>query len=112
MTNSKYCTSKIVQRTGKLWALAAGVFLAGTCAASQPPSTDGTNLRPVIGVFSQQTSTITGSSTIDPEVKAVLSAYKYMIPASYVKWIGQAGGRVLPILDNQLAGEYGWIQVE
>jgi hypothetical protein len=54
-----------------LLALAVGVFLAGTCAASQPPSTNGANLRPVIGVFSQQTSTITGSSTIDPEVKAV-----------------------------------------
>ncbi len=61
----------------------------------------GTNLRPVIGVFSQQTSTITGSSSIDPEVKAELSAYNYMIPASYVHWVGQAGGRVLPILLDQ-----------
>ncbi|GJL61299.1 MAG: hypothetical protein NPIRA03_41560 [Nitrospirales bacterium] len=59
------------------------------------------NLRPVIGVFSQETDTITGSSTIDPAVKAELSRYRYMIPASYVKWVGQAGGRVLPILLNQ-----------
>ena len=59
------------------------------------------NFRPVIGVFSQETDTITGSSTINPEVKAELSKYRYMIPASYVHWIGQAGGRVLPILLNQ-----------
>ncbi len=64
------------------------------------------NLRPVIGVFSQETGTITGSSTIDAEVKAELSAYRYMIPASYVNWVGQAGGRVLPILLNQPAGYY------
>ena len=38
---------------------------------------------------------------ISPEVKAELSAFHYMIPASYVHWIGQAGGRVLPILLNQ-----------
>jgi|GEM_PF-2210816 len=30
------------------------------------------NLRPVIGVFSQQTNTITTSNTIDPKVKAKL----------------------------------------
>ena len=59
------------------------------------------NIRPVIGVFSQETDSVTGSSTIDPEVKAQLSAYHYLIPASYVTWIGQAGGRVLPILLNQ-----------
>ena len=64
------------------------------------------NLRPVIGVFSQETGTITGSSTIDAEVKAELSAYRYMLPASYVNWVGQAGGRVLPILLNQPAGYY------
>lgn len=59
------------------------------------------NLRPVIGVFSQQTSTITNSSTIDPEVKAELEKYRYLIPVSYATWIGQAGGRVLPILLDQ-----------
>jgi gamma-glutamyl hydrolase len=68
-------------------------------ALASPPTTQ--NLRPVIGVFTQETNTITGSSTIDPEVKAELSAYRYLIPASYVKWIGQAGGRVLPILLDQ-----------
>jgi gamma-glutamyl hydrolase len=71
------------------------------------PSGDATpNLRPVIGVFSQETDTITGSSTIDPEVEAELSAYRYMIPASYVDWIGQAGGRVLPILLRQPTAYY------
>jgi gamma-glutamyl hydrolase len=64
------------------------------------------NLRPVIGVFSQQTDTVTGSSTIDPEVKAELSAFRYLIPASYVNWVGQAGGRVLPILLDQPAAYY------
>lgn len=59
------------------------------------------NFRPVIGVFSQETTTITGFSTIDPNVKAKLSAYRYLIPASYVSWIGQGGGRVLPILLRQ-----------
>ena len=54
------------------------------------------NLRPVIGVFSQETNTITDSDTIDPMVKQELSAYRYMIPASYVNWIGQAGGRESP----------------
>lgn len=58
----------------------------------------GHNLRPVIGVFSQRTDTVTSSSTIDPGVKAELERYRYLIPASYVTWIGQAGGRVLPIL--------------
>ena len=42
------------------------------------------NLRPVIGVFSQCTSTVTGSTTIDPTVKAELEKYQYRIPASYV----------------------------
>ena len=65
------------------------------------------NFRPVIGVFSQDTSTITGSSTIDPEVKAELEAYRYLIPVSYVTWIEQAGGRALPILLNQ-PPEYYW----
>jgi gamma-glutamyl hydrolase len=63
--------------------------------------TAGRNLRPVIGVFSQQTDTVTSSSTIDPEVKAELEGYRYLIPASYVSWIEQAGGRVLPILLDQ-----------
>lgn len=70
----------------------------GDCHAS-PPGEE--NLRPVIGVFSQDTDTITSSSTINPEVKAELSQYRYLIPASYVNWIGQAGGRVLPILLDQ-----------
>ena len=64
------------------------------------------NLRPVIGVFSQETNTITDSDTIDPTVKAQLSAHRYMIPASYVNWIGQAGGRVLPILLDQPSEYY------
>lgn len=76
--------------------LGASIFQA---AHSSPDMED--NLRPVIGVFSQDTSTLTGSSTIDPEVKAKLEAYRYLIPASYVTWIGQAGGRVLPILLDQ-----------
>ena len=29
---------------------------------------------------------------------AELSSYRLMIPASYVKWVGQGGGRALPIL--------------
>ncbi|UCE63388.1 MAG: gamma-glutamyl-gamma-aminobutyrate hydrolase family protein [Nitrospirota bacterium] len=69
--------------------------------SSSTGGTDVRNLRPVIGVFSQETKTVTGSSTIDPEVKKELSAYRYLIPASYVTWIGQAGARVLPILLNQ-----------
>jgi gamma-glutamyl hydrolase len=73
---------------------------------AHPSHTGKQNLRPVIGVFSQETDTITGSSTIDPEVKAELSAYRYMIPASYVTWIGQAGGRVMPILLNQPTSYY------
>ena len=82
------------------------VFLIVVCVAeagqkSNSPPVDSLNLRPVIGVFSQNTDTITGSSTIDPEVKAELSTYRYLIPASYVNWIGQAGGRVLPILLDQ-----------
>ncbi len=86
--------------------IAALVSLGGVgCDAGSepppPPPPVGRNFRPVIGVFSQDTDTITSSSTIDPEVKAELSAYDYMIPASYVTWIGQAGGRVLPILLNQ-----------
>jgi gamma-glutamyl hydrolase len=89
--------------------LVASAILGLLAACSDSNSSPGpayTNPRPVIGVFSQQTSTITSSSTIDPEVKARLSAYKYVIPASYVKWIGQAGGRVLPILLNQPPGYY------
>jgi gamma-glutamyl hydrolase len=77
---------------------------AGEDVRSQPPA--GSNLRPVIGVFSQDTATITGSSTINPEVKAELSAFRYLIPASYVSWIGQAGGRVLPILLDQPQAYY------
>ena len=80
--------------------LALGVGAAARADALAPPPSD-ENLRPVIGVFCQDTDTITSSSTIDPEVKAELSAYKYLIPASYVNWIGQAGGRVLPILLDQ-----------
>jgi gamma-glutamyl hydrolase len=80
----------------------------GAAARGERPSPPSAtqNLRPVIGVFSQETDTITGSSTIDPEVKAELSAYRYMIPASYVTWVGQAGGRVLPILLNQPTAYY------
>ena len=81
--------------------LAACVALCcGTAVAAAP------NLRPVIGVFSQDTDTITTSSTIDPVVKGELSAFRYLIPASYVEWIGQAGGRVLPILLDQPRAYY------
>ena len=48
------------------------------------------NLRPVIGIFAQQTSTIT---TTGP-----LAAYDLMVPSSYVNWIGQAGARAIPVL--------------
>ncbi len=82
------------------------VFGTTTLWAAHFAPTKKRNLRPVIGVFSQETSTITGSSTIDPKVKAELEAYRYMIPASYVTWIGQAGGRVLPILLNQPKAYY------
>jgi gamma-glutamyl hydrolase len=70
------------------------------------PDAGESNLRPVIGVFSQQTDTITDSGSIDPTVEQELSSYRYMIPASYVNWIGQAGGRVLPILLDQSAEYY------
>lgn len=48
------------------------------------------NLRPVIGIFAQQTSTIT---TAGP-----LAAYDLMVPSSYVNWVGQAGARAIPVL--------------
>ena len=48
------------------------------------------NLRPVIGIFAQQTSTIT---TTGP-----LAAYDLMVPSSYVNWVGQAGARAIPVL--------------
>ena len=79
----------------------APAFLLAASAEVGKADPKGRNLRPVIGVFSQQTSTVTSSSTIDPEVKAELDSYRYLIPASYVTWIGQAGGRVLPILLDQ-----------
>jgi gamma-glutamyl hydrolase len=87
-----------------LGSLACWVVSLGATVSSQPPAA--TNLRPVIGVFSQDTDTVTASSTIAPDVKAELSAFRYLIPASYVKWIGQAGGRVLPILLDQPAAYY------
>ena len=88
------------------WADGPSTALAGNVVDNEVHSTSaaqtkGGNLRPVIGVFSQETKTVTGSSTIDAEVKAQLLRYRYLIPASYVTWIGQAGGRVLPILLNQ-----------
>jgi len=84
-----------------------GMALFAACSDSNSsPNPAFSNPRPVIGVFSQDTSTITNSSTIDPAVKTELSAYRYVIPASYVKWIGQAGGRVLPILLDQPPGYY------
>lgn len=72
----------------------------------------GQNLRPVIGIFAQQTSTVTSTSVkiaanarnensisyVRKINDADLSSYRLMIPASYVKWVGQGGGRVLPIL--------------
>jgi gamma-glutamyl hydrolase len=84
--------------------LACSVVSLGAAVRAQPSAA--TNLRPVIGVFSQDTDTVTASSTIAPEVKAELSAFRYLIPASYAKWIGQAGGRVLPILLDQPAAYY------
>ncbi len=97
----------IVRRFSLALLLCGGLLPIAACSDSNSSNgPDYSNPRPVIGVFSQDTSTITGSSTIDPEVKAQLSAYKYVIPASYVKWIGQAGGRVLPILLNQPPAYY------
>jgi gamma-glutamyl hydrolase len=81
--------------------LSIGLLGAAPAEVAHPSRNTPQNLRPVIGVFSQATDTITGSSTIDPEVKAELSAFRYLIPASYVNWIEQAGGRVLPILLDQ-----------
>lgn len=86
-----------------LIALVVPLGIAG-CTDARASGTQ--NLRPVIGVFSQQTDTITGSSTIDPEVKAELSAFRYLIPASYVGWLGQAGARVLPVLLDQPEAYY------
>lgn len=75
---------------------------SGSSSSAAPATEPGVvNLRPVIGVFSQETDTITDSDSIDPDVKSELSSYRYMVPASYVNWIGQAGGRVLPILLGQ-----------
>ena len=48
------------------------------------------NLRPVIGIFAQQTSTI---ATTGP-----LAAYDLMVPSSYVNWVGQGGARAIPVL--------------
>jgi gamma-glutamyl hydrolase len=81
--------------------LSIALLGAGATESAETRSSTGENLRPVIGVFSQDTDTVTNSSTIDPIVKAELSAFRNMIPASYVSWIGQAGGRVLPILLRQ-----------
>jgi gamma-glutamyl hydrolase len=78
----------------------AGLLLTGVAEIGMTDTAD-SNLRPVIGVFGQRTDTVSDSSTIDPEVQAELNSYRYLIPASYVKWIGQAGGRVLPILLDQ-----------
>jgi gamma-glutamyl hydrolase len=86
--------------------LAATFVAVALFASSLVMAADEQNLRPVIGVFSQETNTVTGSSTIDPDVKAELSSYRYLIPASYVEWIDQAGGRVLPILLDQPQSYY------
>lgn len=116
-------TLDTVRRHGAYAALVAALFVGAACnqsdsgvdeattsasvASSSAPVDAGTeNLRPVIGVFSQETDTITDSETIDPTVEEELSAYRYMIPASYVNWIGQAGGRVLPILLDQPSDYY------
>lgn len=94
-----------------LWILAL-LSISAAAKSAEPAAPvpavlgDQDNLRPVIGVFSQETDTLTSSSTIDPEVKIELSKYRYLIPASYVKWIGQAGGRVLPILLDQPRAYY------
>lgn len=115
--------SALIQRGMAYAALGAALILVAGCddnnpaldgsesstastASSTTANTGATNLRPVIGVFSQETDTITDSDSIDPTVKAELSAYRYMIPASYVSWIGQAGGRVLPILLDQSPDYY------
>lgn len=67
------------------------IFFVTLVAAQEP------NLRPVIGILSQDTSTIASSAENFDE----LANYRLVIPASYVKWIGQGGGRVLPILLGQ-----------
>lgn len=84
--------------------LLAGCMGCNNDSSTTPPT--GSNFRPVIGVFSQDVDTVTSSSEIDPEVKAQLEAYDYLIPASYVTWLGQAGARALPILLDQPADYY------
>ncbi len=79
--------------------------------ANEAPSaveatSEGTDLRPVIAIFSEDVKTVTASRSIDPDVKAALLAYETMIPASYVNWIGQAGARVLPVRLRQPAEYY------
>lgn len=86
--------------------LALAISAPGATRGPNPNTDPQLNLRPVIGVFSQQTSTVTDSPTIDPQVEEALSSYRYLIPASYVNWIGQAGGRVLPILLGQSRDYY------
>ena len=65
----------------------ACLLLAAQAAAQQQQSD---SLRPVIGIFAQQTRTIT---TTGP-----LSSYELMVPSSYVNWVGQGGARAIPIL--------------
>jgi hypothetical protein len=96
-----YPTHHIALRVLTLLILSVSLEGASARETSESAHPRERNLRPVIGIFSQDTDTITGSSTIDPEVKEALSAYRYMIPASYVNWVGQAGGRTLPILLDQ-----------
>ena len=104
MTNIGALKTRIIQIF--LFAICLSVGTTTVRAGAYNPYIKKQNLRPVIGVFSQQTNTITTSNTIAPQVKAKLEAYRYMIPASYVSWIGQAGGRVLPILLNQTKAYY------
>jgi len=64
----------------------------------QQVESENLNLRPVIGIFAQQTSTIT---TTGP-----LSSYDLMVPSSYVNWVGQGGARAIPVLLGRPEGYY------
>ncbi len=106
---SRVCTTRVSQK----WSLLLSLLLAltaggcGDASSDDSQSPDGNlNMRPVIGIFSQDTNTITSSSSMNAEVKEEVSKYDYFIPASYVNWVGQAGARVLPILKGQPAQYY------
>ena len=62
------------------------------------------NARPVVGVFVQRTDTAPRGA--DEATLSELRGHRFYLPASYVSWIGQAGGRVLPVLLDQPRSYY------